>query len=370
VLKSRRGLLAAGLAVAVVGALGVASTLHAGAAQIPGTAEGSAAVAPASLDARAGLDASAAKTIRAGVTAPPTILPWGSRPQRIRKGRAGASSRTLRAEGLAAAAADTSGSIVPRARYAPKGRTGKSSFLRAEKTDVVPPDPAGAPAPAGNERNVDFLYNVGSQAAETDGFYANVTIGTPKLDKKDYHTLAELALQSADGNQIVEIGWNVDRAVNGDDDPHLFVYHWVNREKSCYNACGFVQYSKSIKPGDTLTSDVTKKFGIQYFNNAWWVAFDTEWIGYFPTRLWGDEGVTFTRSGFLQLFGEVAASSEKPCTEMGNGQTPDNDTAARVSSVSFLNGPPVAMSIRSTTDVYDVAPITPRTFRYGGPGVC
>ena len=38
------------------------------------------------------------------------------------------------------------------------------------------------------------------------------------------------------------------RRVTGDEDPHLFVYHWVNRQTSCYNACGFVQYSKTIKP--------------------------------------------------------------------------------------------------------------------------
>jgi hypothetical protein len=59
------------------------------------------------------------------------------------------------------------------------------------------------------------MSNTGSQAAETDGFYANLTIAKPKLEKGDYHTLAELSLQSADTTQIVEVGWNVDRAVNG-----------------------------------------------------------------------------------------------------------------------------------------------------------
>ena len=41
----------------------------------------------------------------------------------------------------------------------------------------------------------------------------------PALATSDYHSLAELAVQSADGNHIVEVGWNVDRVVNGDDDP-------------------------------------------------------------------------------------------------------------------------------------------------------
>jgi len=51
VLKSRRGLLAAGLAVAVVGALGVASTLNAGAEQIAGAPDQEpVAAAPTSSD--------------------------------------------------------------------------------------------------------------------------------------------------------------------------------------------------------------------------------------------------------------------------------------------------------------------------------
>jgi hypothetical protein len=356
VLKSRRGLLAAGLAVAVVGALGVASTLNAGAEQIPGAptaTEATSAAAPAA-DPK-----------------PPTILPWGERPQAIRKGRAGATSRTLRAAGLDAAAADSSGSTQPRAGFAPKGRSARTSFLRSEKTDVVPPDPAPADSsapPQDNGSTVNFLYNLGNQSAEADGLYANVTIGKPKLGKKDYHTLAELALQSADGKQIVEVGWNVDRVVNGDDDPHLFVYHWVNRQESCYNKCGFEQYSSNVKPGDTLAYDVTKKFGIQYANGAWWIAFDSEWVGYFPEKLWNDEDIKFNRSGFLQVFGEAAVSGTQSCSDMGNGKTPEKDVAARISSVAFINGPAVALSIRSTTDQFAVNAVSGRTFRYGGPG--
>jgi hypothetical protein len=211
---------------------------------------------------------------------------------------------------------------------------------------------------------------VGSQQAEADGASASITIGKPKLGRADYHTLAELAVQSADGQQIVEIGWNVDRVVNGDDDPHLFVFHWVNRKPACYNGCGFVPYSKTVTAGATLTYDVTKKFGIQYFNGAWWVAYDSEWIGYYPEQLWNDQGIKFNRSGLVQIFGEVAAASESPCTEMGNGQTPEKDTAARVGSVSYYDGPPAAMTIRTTTNVYAVNALSGRTFRFGGPGDC
>ncbi|BCY05282.1 hypothetical protein L3i22_003700 [Actinoplanes sp. L3-i22] len=347
VLKSRRGLLAAGLAVAVIGAIGVVSTLNAGAEQIPGaTAEASAAAEPA--------------------LQPPAELPWGARPQRVKRGKTGTSSKSLKAAGLSVAG-DTNQADD---EFAPKGRSNKSTFLRTAKTNVVPPEPSGVPSPSASSDSgtVNFLYNVGAQSAVSDGAYVNLTVNKPKLAKEDYHTLAELAVQSADGNQIVEVGWNVDRVVNGDDDPHLFVYHWVNRQTSCYNGCGYVQYSKTVFPGDTLAVDQQRRFGIQYFNDAWWIAFDTEWVGYFPAKLWGD--VSFAKTGLVQVFGEVAASSDKPCTEMGNGKKSDDTTSARIGSVAYLNGPDPSVTVRSTSDYYSVNQLSARTFRYGGPGAC
>jgi hypothetical protein len=152
-----------------------------------------------------------------------------------------------------------------------------------------------------------------------------------------------------------------------------FVYHWVNNKKSCYNGCGFEQHSTNIKPGDTLAYDVTKKFGIKYVDGAWWIAFDTEWIGFFPETLWNDEGVSFNKSGYLQVFGEIAAAGTTSCTQMGNGTIPSLDatnTAARASSVSFVNGPAVNLYMRSSVpDQYAVVPYenSVRSFRYGGP---
>ncbi|GAA0438327.1 hypothetical protein Aca07nite_47250 [Actinoplanes capillaceus] len=356
--KSRRGLFAAGLTAAVVGSIGVVSTLNAGAEQIPERTVP--AVAPA--------DPGPAEGGEPPVEAPPTKLPWGQRPQELQTGRDGASSGALKAAGLDAAAPDASGEEAEE-EYAPKGRSTRSGVLKKETTTVVPPEPPSpAPTAAAARPTVHFLYNVGSQAAVSDGAYANLTVNRPVLARSDYHTLAELAVQSADGAQIVEVGWNVDRVVNGDDDPHLFVYHWVDRKPTCYNGCGFVQYSDNIRPGDTLPQDVTKRFGIQYFKGAWWIAYDTEWVGYFPEWLWPT--VDFSKTGLVQVFGEVAAATATPCTQMGNGREGDDTTAARVGSLTYLNGPAAEMHIRSTSDLYTVTKLSARTFRYGGPGSC
>jgi hypothetical protein len=355
---SRRGLLAAGLTAAVIGSVGVVSMINANADD---STPDSAATAPAV----AGVDGTAAK--------PPSLLPWGDAPQPLRRGRGGATSREITANGDDAAPSDSTNSLVPRPEWAPKGWYSRGSGLRREWTSVQPPAPPPlARMAAASDSDVNFFYAVGTQAADSDGAYGNIVIGKPYLSKDDYHTLAEIAVQSADGSQTVEVGWNVDRTVNGDDDPHLFVFHWVDGQGSCYNACGWVQYGKT-KPGDTLPYNVSKRFGIQHANGGWWVAYDTDWIGYFPDSVWNG---SYTRSSLQQFFGEVAASSTKPCTEMGNGLSVDNPSAARFGSIGQLNGPDANVVTRllspaaGVASPYGVQSLSGRTFRFGGPGAC
>jgi neprosin-like protein len=419
VLKSRRGLLAAGLAVAVVGAIGVASTLNAGAEQVPGDQDVAKAAVAEQADAPA-------------VSTPPPTLPWGGKPQRARRGKDGTSSHSLKAQGLQVASDHNPHTVD----FAPKGRSTRTSFLRSEQTDVQPPAPAASPsttstttapddpttspttsspttspatdqttapattapnstAPAaplaagspsaaasttppetGNNgstsKTAQFSYSVASQEATADGMYAAVDIKKPVLARGEYHTLAELAVQTSDGAQTVEVGWNVDRAVNGDDDPHIFVFHWVNGVPTCYNACGFVPYDGGVKAGDTLPVDTLKKFGIEHFNNAWWIAYDTTYVGSFPDRLWTSQGVDFTQGEYFQAFGEVAAPTNQPCSQMGSSQKVNDaaGTGARIGSVTFINGPAVNLYMRTQTPIYGMSSIqkSVKSFRYGGPG--
>jgi hypothetical protein len=107
-------------------------------------------------------------------------------------------------------------------------------------------------------------------------------------------------------HNVVEVGWNVDRAVNGDESAHLFVYYWINGKGVCYNLCdggGFVPYNNGINAGDTVPVDNFKKFGIQYNDGAWWVAYDTTFVGYYPAKLWTDQNTSFTFGRYFQGFG-------------------------------------------------------------------
>jgi hypothetical protein len=306
---------------------------------------------------------------------PPALLPWRERPQRLKRGRAGATSAQVAAAGDDVAPSDASGSLVPRPEWAPKGSYTKSGGLREEETSVQPPAPpktgALAEPPSATDNKAYYFYSVGTQIGDSDGAYGNLSIAKPKLVTGDFHTLAEIAVQSADSSQIVEVGWNVDRVVNGDDDPHLFVFHWVDGKGTCYNACGYVPYTDA-KPGDTVPYGLSKRFGIQFFGGNWWIAYDTDWIGYFPGDLWGGK---YTRSGLQQFFGEVAAGSTTPCTQMGNGDDATDSNATRWGSINQLNGPDASVAVKTIgppemkgPNPYSALALSGRTFRFGGGG--
>lgn len=362
----RRGYFAAGLAVAVAGSMGIFA-LTAGADEV--------ADAPAPAAAEASVDPDAPPTYpQTGedASSPPALLPWGEEPEAVTKGPVNATSEELAAIG--ADIAPQPGRRVLRAKYSPKGYVSKKRTLRSSRTTVAPQPPVAAPTPgAAVARNVKYHYSSAYQYTESDGTYANLVIGKPFLAKNDFHTLAEIAVRTADGEQTVEVGWTIDRGVNGDEEPHLFVYHWVDGKESCYNACGFQQYSKTVFPGDKLAEGTAKRMGIQFFNNAWWIAFDSEWIGYYPADLWAGK---FTRAGLIQWFGEVASSGMEPCSAMGTGVVATDDAqAARFGTISLLNSkdaPMITMNPSSPgrdKPIYPAVRSTDRTFRYGGPGV-
>jgi hypothetical protein len=329
---SRRGLIAAGLALTTVGAVGVASTLNAGAAQI---AEPPSAVAAANLTAQH--------------RKPPAALPGG-----------GTARTAGKAKGIAAAAADDAAPLEPTPEFAPKGLPGRTA-AKASNVNAASAAKA-APAPA-----VSFLYASASQNANSEGTYATMTIAKPELAEGDYHSLAEVAAQSANGKQIIEVGWTVDRNVNGDSDPHLFVYHWVDGVETCYNGCGFVQYSANVKPGSVLPTGVAKRFAIQHYGDVWWIMYDNEWVGYFPDSLWAGR---FTRTGLTQWFGEVAAASAAPCTDMGNGKPALDPASAAITDIGYLNGPKPKITTGATSLFYTALTASANAYRFGGEGAC
>jgi hypothetical protein len=223
--------------------------------------------------------------------------------------------------------------------------------------------------------NTHYFYAGKIQVKTAIGAFASLSQHKPNLALSDSHTLAELAVQSADGKQIVEVGWTVDRIVNkNDSNPHLFVFHWVNGKETCYNGCGFVQVSTTRYPGMPVkVTSSPQQVAIKYFKGNWWVLYQNEWIGYFPGSLWNSQ---FTQVGMTQWFGEVASSQSQTCTDMGNGKFGTAPNSAFFRDMRLLISPTQSEPAKTLPgkitipSYYNQQSSKGSSFYYGGPGGC
>lgn len=223
-------------------------------------------------------------------------------------------------------------------------------------------------------------FYAGAQQTITDaGAYANMTIATPTITTGDFHSLAEITVKDSTGNQAVEFGWTVDPTLNGDSNPHLFVYWWKNGVGQCYNTgcTGYTAYaSATIAVGATL-SNGAMRFGIQHSSGAWWVWYGTtggvgNWVGFISDTNWTTAWTSF---GKAQFFGEVAVNVASPTTLMGNGACSGGTTPASFGSVQYVTNPVANVNLTTTGMVtdstkYDSTLASARTFKYGGDGSC
>jgi len=219
------------------------------------------------------------------------------------------------------------------------------------QTSVTPPTPqldrankpAGVKAPKGlpGMPSVDSLtpcaggvcykYATGRQifsaGQEPDGISIRGTIAKPYLAtvQGDYHTLIELSIQNVDPvsglRNVVEIGSSVDPTVNGgSNDPHLFVFSWVENAPGSYNGGNGWADALGCDPcaGDSLAGDIgtAKAFTWQHIGTDWWASVNGTYVGAFPDATWGGD---FTDAQTVQVFAEGAVANQESCTDTGTG---------------------------------------------------
>jgi hypothetical protein len=243
----------------------------------------------------------------------------------------------------------------------------------------APPAVAGVTPPADGSicyYGACYNYVAGRQYAwYATGASVDLWRARPSLDPNDpnAHSLQELAVQSSDELQIVEVGWTVDRSLNGDDAPHLFVYHWVDGNTSCYNGCGFVSTSTKVVPGEKMPSGGYSNFQINHVGDEWQISLDGTMFGYFPDSLWGNS--TFTQPLLIQAFGEVASTSTPTCNQMGTGKFAESPASSSMRNFTLL-GPTVSPTnlfapgyeLVTNPQWYDAGNLQPTGYSLGGPG--
>lgn len=261
---------------------------------------------------------------------------------------------------------------------------GPKKDQRLEEKQNPPPPPPGAPACDGTPwYGSCFYYGSAAFYRAADGAGMTQSIEKPQYVNVDGattqgHSLDEIALMDSGSIfNTVELGWFVSRDVYGDDDPHIFVYHWIQAAQTCYDDCGWQQYSSTYYPGMNLGTAVGKKvyIGYVYFEGNWWAWFDDQWMGYFPGTLWNN---VFTKTALIQWFGEVASQNGiPPQTQMGNGTFPNTPSAASMTTLCDVDAKAWVCWYRDQQSLgatppnpkyYDIVRSDFGATRYGGPG--
>lgn len=231
-----------------------------------------------------------------------------------------------------------------------------------------------------------YFHAGANQTVTNTGVSGLIDVLNPSLGASDYHTLAELTVESGTGNTI-EVGWNKDPGLYGDNLTHFFVGAWKNGTGFLgYNtAGGFLNASGcTVCAGTAITGDVgtIQNFAIQHLTTptaGWWIGYKGTWIGAYPDTIWSGG---FTQGSIVQGFGEVASSVANPCGDMGTGVLPTSTTGARINTVKYITTGGVSIDTSLTLNlnvpggngtqygtVYSPS-TSVRSIRVGGPGFC
>jgi len=220
-----------------------------------------------------------------------------------------------------------------------------------------------------------YFYVVGAENHVDTQAAVLLTITQPTVTAGDFHSLGEIAMLSANGQQVVEAGVMVNPGLYGDNNPHFFSHRYTNGVAGGYSDATWVDYAPNttVNRGTSVAGDIgtLKQLTIAYGGtpNNWWVYYNLQPVGYFPAGDWTSP--TFTQSGQVKAWGEVAANVANPTTQMGNGLCSSDTSAAKFSTLSYGDGTTANLTMSATnTAKYTYTAVTTRTFRFGGDGSC
>jgi hypothetical protein len=228
-----------------------------------------------------------------------------------------------------------------------------------------------------------YFYATAAEQRVADGGGMTLQIEAPKVvggTEGDNHSIGEIAVMGTGGAggslDDVEMGFSVSPGQWGDNNSHLFVYHWNDGNETCYDSCNWNQYSGTYYPGMDLTPLVGQYVYIGWvqYRGAWWAWFNDQWLGSISNSAWT---TTFVKTAQIQWYGEVASDNGiPPKTQMGDGEFPAKTTAANMTTLCDVDAKAWVCYYRDTqsagatkVNYYDILNHTSfGAIRYGGPG--
>jgi hypothetical protein len=236
-----------------------------------------------------------------------------------------------------------------------RGISGGARFRQVPRTRHANTSRAHGRAHAAREKYADapewwYSHSVGQQSfpggANVAGEFVEQSNEDPYIEYKKTgetgaHSLAQYwAIAEYEGKlSDVEEGWSESWGQFGDVEPHLFIFAFDSGVGLGYvgstGGPSWVQVSKTIYPNMKLSYDDTwHTYGTEIYNNAWWIYYDGEWVGYLPVSDWTRFPLQWLNR--LEAGGEVASpeSEEWTCTNMGhNGEYGTQSLAAEFQKV-------------------------------------
>ena len=221
-----------------------------------------------------------------------------------------------------------------------------------------------------NVAKAGYLYVADYDSTPTTGALVNLPINAQTVSIEPDHSLFEMALMYTPSGGIgdtIEIGVTTDPALNGDSNPHWFVFSWINGTPRAYDSgSDFVSDIGNFWSTPLTSAEGTsERVGFSYSTNDWWLTLNGVTAGYFPGSEWG--GV-FTKSSTIEVYGEVyQTGSDTPTL---NGTVSGYDSFAGGQLSTLVVDPPYAQSDASSTGFTAFGPVPePSTWAMLAAGV-
>jgi hypothetical protein len=159
-----------------------------------------------------------------------------------------------------------------------------------------------------NAASAGYLYVADTDLTRTTSASVNLPINAQVVNNSlvDEHSLFEMSMSNQSGStgNIIEIGVTTDRGLNGDMNPHWFVYSWVNGTPQGYDGGSHFVSEIGNFWNTPLTSyeGTSQSVAFNYSGGNWRLNINGTEAGYFPGSEWSG---AFTSSSVTDVFGEV-----------------------------------------------------------------